>query len=340
MFQMKSAKWKTILLHISFWLIIFSYPFILHPDLLSNDTSALLSLFFYGLRYIALIGLFYLNAYVLIPELLYRKKYLTYIFTQLLSIAALSAIHIIFTKFFLSHSHIHYIPVGFTIFTYIFIWACSTAYQMLRHKIKTDKLSNEKERENLKTELSFLRSQVSPHFMFNVLNNMVSLARKRSDQLEPSLIKLSSLLRYMIYETDEEKKPLEKEIEYLQSFIDLQQQRFGNNIRINTSLQTENIDYDIEPMILIPFVENAFKHGVVWEDDAHIDIELTVRNGMLSFFVKNKYDNSTQESKDKTSGIGLNNVKRRLQLLYDDKHVLHIDKIDGWFTVSLQLNLK
>lgn len=176
--------------------------------------------------------------------------------------------------------------------------------------------------------------------MFNVLNNMVSLARKKSDLLEPSLIKLSSLLRYMIYETDEEKKSLEKEIEYLQSFIDLQQQRFGKNIRINTSLQTENIDYGIEPMLLIPFVENAFKHGLVWEDDAQMDIELKVKDGLLTFFVRNKFNESTGGTKDKTPGIGLNNVKRRLQLLYHDKHVLHIDKMAAWFTVSLQLNLK
>ena len=97
--------------------------------------------------------------------------------------------------------------------------------------------------------------------MFNVLNNMVALARKQSDQLEPSLIKLSSLMRYMLYETDEEKVSLEKETKYLQSYIDLQQQRFGKKVIINVTMYQADKMYDIEPMLLIPFVENAFKHG-------------------------------------------------------------------------------
>src|SRR6266487_1244233 len=142
----------------------------------------------------------------------------------------------------------------FNIFIYFFILAASIAYRMIIDKIASDKLLQERENENLKTELSFLRSQVSPHFMFNVLNNMVALARKRSDQLETSLIKLSSLMRYMLYETDEARVSLEKEMEYLQSYIDLQRQRFGKNIAIDTSFTEVDGSYTIEPMLLIPFV--------------------------------------------------------------------------------------
>ena len=161
----------------------------------------------------------------------------------------------------------------FSTFIFLFILACSTAYKTIRDKIISDQLVKEKETENLKTELSLLRSQVSPHFMFNVLNNMVALARKQSDQLEPSLIKLSSLMRYMLYETDEEKVSLEKETEYLQSYIDLQQQRFGKKVIINVTMCQADKMYDIEPMLLIPFVENAFKHGTGLIENAHIDIE-------------------------------------------------------------------
>lgn len=210
---------------------------------------------------------------------------------------------------------------------------------MINDRIKTERLIKEKETENLKTELSFLRSQVSPHFMFNVLNNMVALARKRSDELEPSLIKLSSLMRYMLYETDEDKVALEKEIDYLQSYIDLQQQRFGKHVKVNVLFQKDDINYSIEPMLLIPFVENAFKHGTGLIEDAQIDIDLSVKNGLLQFFVRNKYNGTTGEVKDKTSGIGLNNVQRRLNLLYNDHHNVLINKKDDWFTVSLQLNL-
>jgi LytS/YehU family sensor histidine kinase len=227
----------------------------------------------------------------------------------------------------------------FNTFTYLFILAASIAYKMIVDKIATDKLLQEKENENLKTELSFLRSQVSPHFMFNVLNNMVALARKKSEQLEPSLIKLSSLMRYMLYETDEQKVLLEKEVEYLQSYIDLQQQRFGKNVAVHVCFKEINGNHSIEPMLLIPFVENAFKHGTGLIENAVIDIELKAKNNILHFTVRNKYNEKTDEVKDKTSGIGLTNVERRLNLLYAKNHTLLITKKDDWFTVSLQLNL-
>ena len=111
---------------------------------------------------------------------------------------------------------------------------------------------------------------------------MVALARKQSDQLEPSLIKLSSLMRYMLYETDEEKVSLEKETEYLQSYIDLQQQRFGKKVVINVSMKPADKPYFIEPMLLIPFVENAFKHGTGMIDNAQIDIELSAEKNILT----------------------------------------------------------
>jgi len=175
--------------------------------------------------------------------------------------------------------------------------------------------------------------------MFNVLNNMVALARKKSDLLEPSLIKLSQLLRYMLYETDEDKVLLEKEVEYLQSYVDLQKQRFGKNVKITTSLEQIENGHTIEPMLLIPFVENAFKHGTGLILNAEIDVKLQVKSGVLYFSVLNRCSHDIAETKDKTSGIGLNNVKRRLNLLYHQNHSLQIDKKDGWFTVSLQLNL-
>ncbi|GEO12237.1 hypothetical protein SAE01_47330 [Segetibacter aerophilus] len=202
-----------------------------------------------------------------------------------------------------------------------------------------ERIDKEKENEHLKTELSFLRSQVSPHFMFNVLNNMVALARKKSDILEPSLIKLSSLLRYMLYETDEEKVLLEKEIDYLNSYIDLQSQRFGSKVKVNVTMDHFDNSYFIEPMLLIPFVENAFKHGTGLIQNAEINIELKAMNNLLQFTVINQHDNSSEETKDKTSGIGLQNVRRRLNLLYKDNHTLLITNRDNKFIVSLQLNL-
>jgi len=175
--------------------------------------------------------------------------------------------------------------------------------------------------------------------MFNVLNNMVALARKQSDLLEPSLIKLSSLMRYMLYETDEAKVSLEKEAEYLQSYIDLQQQRFGKKVSINTNFHAADKSYFIEPMLLIPFVENAFKHGTGMIEQATINIDLKANNNVLYFTVQNKFNAQSNEIKDKASGIGLNNVERRLKLLYKGNHRFMIDKSNDFFTVTLEINL-
>ena len=206
---------------------------------------------------------------------------------------------------------------------------------MFADQLETERKLKEKETENLRTELIFLRSQISPHFIFNVLNNMVALARKKSDDLEPSLIKLSSLLRYMLYEADQSNVSLQKEIEYLQNYIELQKQRFRKNAEIHFSFDQPSEPLTIEPMLLVPFVENAFKHGTTMVENGIIDISLKVNDGLLDFTVKNRYNPDFKEVKDQSSGIGLVNVKRRLHLLYDKRRRLTIDDSRGFFHVHL-----
>ncbi|MBD0277507.1 MAG: histidine kinase [Flavisolibacter sp.] len=343
--QWYTKKWVIVSLHVLFWALFFLSPYLLRPVMESDATkgphrgsSGFYSLLFFN--NVARLILFYANAYLFIPRLVYKRKYLHYL---LILVAALFSMllldRFLFNLFIEGRKHNVWNFFVFNIFPFFFIVISSTAFRMIHDRIEESQKAKEKETETLKTELSFLRSQVSPHFMFNVLNNMVALARKKSDALEPSLIKLSSLLRYMLYETDEDKVLLEKEVDYLQSYIDLQQQRFGKNVKINTCFKHIENGYTIEPMLLIPFVENAFKHGTGLITDAQIDIKLSVQDGILQFSVRNRYTDSVTETKDKTSGIGLNNVKRRLNLLYDKRHSLQIDKKDGWFTVSLQLNL-
>ena len=174
--------------------------------------------------------------------------------------------------------------------------------------------------------------------MFNVLNNMVALARKKSDLLEPSLIKLSQLMRYMLYET-EDRVAIQKEVEYLESYIDLQKQRFGNTVKIETRFNTGGSVQEIEPMLLIPFVENAFKHGVGMVENPQIIIDLKVDGNRLHFNVSNHYVENSGEVKDSASGIGLVNVNRRLKLLYPGKHTLQINPANGNFVVDLQIQL-
>lgn len=340
-----SRKWVTVLLHIIAWVLLFSIPYLLKPSLNENrphnrDAEPLLVHLRYALNNIVYIAFFYFNSRVLLPKFIYRGRYREY---TLLSVGFFMLILFItwFILFILFGQHNFNLRghILFNFFFFLFILGGSTAYGMIKERAKEERLTREKENENLKTELSLLRSQASPHFMFNVLNNMVALARKKSDLLEPSLMKFSSLMRYMLYDADEDKVALEKEMEYLQSYIDLQRQRFGSNVQVDVQFEKPGKNYELEPMLLIPFVENAFKHGTGIILDAQIFIKLKVIDGILYFEVKNKYAPGSIEVKDKTAGIGLTNVKRRLALLYGDKQFLQITKKDQWFTATLELNL-
>ncbi|MEJ7644739.1 MAG: histidine kinase [Chryseolinea sp.] len=214
-----------------------------------------------------------------------------------------------------------------------------TALRSTSDRVTFERNRKERETESLKSELALLRSQVSPHFMFNVLNNLVSLARKKSDQLEPVIIQLSHLMRYMLYDSGEKRVSLKDEIDYLQSYIDLQKLRFGNDVPVAFDKNINSSTLPIEPMLLIPFVENAFKHGVGIIRSPQIIIHLSVENNILLFTVKNKFT-ETVETKDANSGIGIQNVRRRLDLLYKNMHWLTIHGADGWFVVELKLILK
>lgn len=340
-----TKKWVGISLHVLFWVILFGAPYLLQPvwkappkDLQIKRDGFYYLLFFNNL---VRLGLFYSNAYLLLPKLVYKKNYVGYAFALLGWFAFMFLVDQALFKFFLPQlEHYAWNFVVFNILPFSFIVIASAAFRMVRDQMKERELAKEKEMEFLKTELAFLKSQVSPHFMFNVLNNMVALARKGSDQLEPSLIKLSSLLRYMLYESDQETVPLQKEIDYLNSYIDLQKQRFGKKVPIAVDFSDVDGDYEIPAMLLIPFVENAFKHGTGFIKDPQINIRLKVKNGLLEFDVRNKFSSDDLEVKDKASGIGLPNTIRRLNLLYGNKQELSITKDTDWFNVSLKIQLK
>jgi two-component system LytT family sensor kinase len=346
--QIRYKKWLTVVIHIAAWVLLFSLPYLLRPSYDPNEhkhaapaANASINFLITRTTDLMLIGFFYLNAGVLIVQFFYKRKYLLYLVMVLLCFAAFSGLSFAMAKTFqyTGRQFTYRMHLPFSIFVFLFILACSIAYKTIRDKIVADNLYKERQNENLKTELSLLRSQVSPHFMFNVLNNMVALARKQSELLEPSLIKLSSLMRYMLYETGEQKVSLEKETEYLQSYIDLQQQRFGKKLVVHVNVLPADKQYEIEPMLLIPFVENAFKHGTGMIDQPQIDIKMEALDNVLRFSVKNKYDPASQEIKDSASGIGLANVQRRLQLLYRDKQQLQITTDNDIFSITLQIRL-
>lgn len=338
----KNIPWRKLILQIAAWVIVLSLPLLTrydsgrpkHPD----DNRFLL---LHILTSVLYIPVFYFNTAVLTPRLLYMRKYVAYAGAALGLYAIFMTFHgWLFTMLVHSRPFKIFPSSFFNLIPFLAVLAIGTAMRQARDKVKSDKLMQERHEETLKTELSFLRSQISPHFMFNVLNNMLAMARLKSEQLEPTIIKLSSLMRYILYETDEETVSLKKETEYLQSYIDLQRQRIGNKVQLKVRMETGEEEQRIPPMLLIPFIENAFKHGLSAISDPVIEIELHSSGSMLYFRVANKFNRNTDEIKDKTSGIGLQNVKRRLNLLYGNRYSLLINDIDNWFTVSLQLNLQ
>ena len=169
------------------------------------------------------------------------------------------------------------------------------------------------------------------------MNSLASLARKKSDLLEPVIIKMSDLLRYMLYDSDEKKVPISKEANYLRSYVELQQLRFGQNVRIDLDIDIQNENFALEPMLLIPFVENAFKHGTGLIKAPFITILLHSSENKLKFVVTNRYTNAANDTKDGNSGIGLANVNRRLELLYPDLHQLEIHTENHLFVADLTL---
>ncbi len=185
--------------------------------------------------------------------------------------------------------------------------------------------------QNRQSELSFLRSQINPHFLFNSLNNIYSLVYLRSDRSLEAIAGFSSLLRYMLYDTTQDVS-LEKEVMYIRKYIELQKLRYEHEL--NTELETKGnlTSATIPPLLLIPFVENAFKHG---EITAGIIIRVSTTGKQIQFFCRNK---PSIAEKDNTGGIGLQNVKRRLELLYRDRHTLDIGDTQEFYTVKLEMN--
>jgi LytS/YehU family sensor histidine kinase len=215
--------------------------------------------------------------------------------------------------------------------------ALGIGYALVRHTLGEEKSRQEAQQERLKSELAFLRSQISPHFIFNVLNSIVYLIRSKSDQAESVTLQLSSLMRYMLYESGDAQVSLEKEVGYLKNYVELQKVRFEEDVDIRLNIEGTVGAQTIEPMLLIPFVENAFKHGVGLIKDPLIDILLTIKPNSMHFKVQNKITKDSTEYKDQNSGIGLQNIRRRLELLYPGQHQLQIAESGNFFHVNLTL---
>ena len=321
-----------------------SYPFIL-DQLLIN----LIAIVF-----------FYLNHYIFIPKFYFKKKLATFILLIMLSVGV-SVFAVILMERDKTNTTIptnvkgipefsenplappkpvqktpriemlsdRVILLGSLLLKFILVFLLSVGIRVY------DKWQTAEE-EKYKAELSFLKAQINPHFLFNTLNGIYTLAVKKSENTAPAIMRLSSIMRYVINEAHFNYVDIEKELKYITDYIDLQKMRLSNSIQVDFLINAEHKNYKIAPLILIPFIENAFKHGISTEDNCTIKIHITIKNAQLDLLVENKKYNTILRDEEK-SGIGMDNTKKRLMLLYADKHTLHTDDTKENYTVHLNI---
>jgi LytS/YehU family sensor histidine kinase len=211
-----------------------------------------------------------------------------------------------------------------------------SAAKLIFEKIRTERANRLRDKQRLESELQFLKAQVNPHFLFNAINSIYFLIKKNPDQAAATLIKLSDLLRFQLYDCSDEKIAIEKELEYLHNFIALEKIRKGEKIKVNVEQHGNLSGFELSPFLLIPFVENAFKHVSTGQKENIISIILQRENNTLTARIENTTEKKVAQV---VGGIGLQNVRRRLELLYPDLHKLDIHENDAEYAVSLSLTI-
>jgi LytS/YehU family sensor histidine kinase len=283
----------------------------------------------------------------LIPRFILKKKYLQFFLYFVMSLVIFYIVRTGLNYLLVSKDlwpeaqgqqepftliHIVEVMIG-TIYVVALVSAIKLAYDWISEKRKNDEL----QRIQLQTELDFLKSQIQPHFFFNTLNNLYALVIKQSPNAPDVVMKLSEIMQYVLYEVKEPKVSLLKAINYLHSYLELEKLRYGDRVKSDISIEGDIDDVDIPPLIFLPFIENCFKHGVKEEGDIKVNINFAVRGKFLYFSVENSLDGN-KDSAPK-HGIGIENVKRRLDLLYGKKYALETAASDETFKVFLKLPL-
>lgn len=349
----KQIKYKKIIAHIIFWAAV-----VLFNTFIFSVSSGNYNWVFKATVFILPFEMFavYLTLYLFIPKYLLKNNYTEFVLYSLLVAIIIGVVvrllyiyvlvpylgnetRILYIKDKISSNYFKAVFWNYAFFNlYVEIYSIvgvATAIKLFKHWLKNQRVKNELEKQNIKSELALLRNQVNPHFLFNTLNNIDTLITKDKEKASDSIIKLSEIMRYMLYEANSEKVPLEKEIDYLKSYISLQQLRLKKQNFVEFTIQGDYKGRTISPMLFISFVENAFKHGSKITDSPGIRIELIINKQNIQFKITNYFTDN--KNKDKTEGIGLSNVNRRLELLYPDKHQLKITKDKGKFKTYLLL---
>ncbi|OEK08117.1 histidine kinase [Flavivirga aquatica] len=336
-----------LLLHSFFWCaVLFFYTYFFGFD--TNDFSYVLSFSLFLMP--ITIATTYISIYKLIPDYLLKKRYKLFVlysaYTLIIS-TYLIVVSVFYGLVYLSHfKHSNMAPISrnlvFVAIAVYLVVIVVSAFKLLKmnlkHTEKTKKLETKILETQLKLkeqELNYLKMQIHPHFLFNTLNTMYGFALKKANETPEMILKLSNLLDYLLYQVDKPFVLLTSEINHIKDYIELEKMRFNKTLNINFITNNISEDLKIAPMLLIPFIENSFKHGTLKNGVLSIKISVSCKDKKIYFYI----ENTNKETEVSTKGIGLENMQKRLDLLYKDNYSLTFDNINEIFKVNLVLNI-
>lgn len=348
LFQKQQSTSKRILWHVLFWVCYIGMYTVIYGSF-ENEYGAE---FFWVIVYLPLkIMAAYVTLYFIIPRYFLQKKYVTATLLSMLIILLAAIIQRIldFTVFFPLYDYdwmsgnVFNLPkiLKSTLGIYPAV-ALAAFIKITKHFYSEESKSQELEQQKLRAELNFLKAQIHPHFLFNTLNNLYALTLKKSDSSPEVVLKLSELLSYMLYECNSRTVTLHKELNLIENYIALEKIRYDERLTVTYNVEGEVNKSNIPPMLLLPFVENAFKHGTSDSlDEVWINIEIRVQDQTLFFSVQNSngHDPGTSEEFDYQKGIGLTNVNRRLELLYNGYYKLNTQDSTDNYKIELEIQL-
>ncbi len=358
--KLTSAKKKSIpvTLHVSAWLILVFLPQIIINKYWGNNNFVAwgfyISAVIYGM-------VFYLNYLWLVPRFYFKENKLWFFVSATITIVAFYFLLVYANKTMhdperdkqiaeafkkLADKNIIPRPPVRQLQTYYYallsvvVTGFSVGLRVIEQHAASEKKQKELEKEKLNSELAFLKNQISPHFFFNTLNNIYSLIEVSSADAQEAVMKLSRMMRYLLYESESGQTPLHNEINFMNHYIDLMRLRLSKKVDLKVELPSGKNNMQIPPLLFISFVENAFKHGVSYREKSFIHISMKLEGEKILFTCKNSIGRAADREIDKNhSGIGLENVQKRLKLLFPERHKLNIEKKDGHFNVFLEINL-
>jgi hypothetical protein len=342
------------LLYFLIWIFVFSVPYFSERSSGHINWNEVTKNWIHVFGYLVI---FLINVYFLVPRLLLKKKYRNYFVTVSALIVLVIAVNLIALPGFppQTHSKTDTIPDSrqFTLnspgqkpplmafadnlIICILILGVGTTTKLMSKWLSEESLRKDAEKEQLKTNLALLRHQVSPHFFMNTLNNIHTLIEMDSEKAQDAVERLSTLMRYLLYDSAQSTIELKKEIEFIYSFISLMQLRHSEEVEVKTIIPEQIPDIKIPPMLFISLLENAFKHGVHYPLKSYIYFELRILENSLGCTIKNSKHKTRTDSKAEYSGIGLDNIKDSLKLLYNDDFKLLISDRENEFEVNLTI---